>query len=95
VRVLSGLGPALVGLEARKHELYRDVSPHGLVKAGKGYVCRDFMDPVQYQISLVNADPAGKKRTSDKSLRLYPLSNTDDLTWYQVQGVFVETALFL
>ncbi|KAH8665631.1 hypothetical protein BGZ61DRAFT_593014 [Ilyonectria robusta] len=97
VRVLSVLGPALSCLEARNRELYRSVSPQGATESGTGYICRDFIDPAHYQIALVADDGEERdaaRRTVMESLPLYPLC-TNALSWYRVQGVFVEKAMFL
>lgn len=101
VRILSVLGPALVGLEAKNRELYRSVSPQGGTKGGTWYICRDFIDPAQYQIALAAEEEGeeGKEgeavgRTVTESLPLCPLCS-NALSWYRVEGVFVEKALFL
>ncbi|KAK4102047.1 hypothetical protein N658DRAFT_470579 [Parathielavia hyrcaniae] len=93
VGVLGGLGPALVELEARNREVYGNVAPKGFQQAGERYICRDFVDPAQYRIPLNDAGVEGKGRTSEDPLPLYPLCS-NSLSWYQVQGVFVEKALF-
>lgn len=96
VRILGIEGPALAGLQCIKRGLYNSINHQGMIEAGKGLICRDFIDPVKYQIALTAENGEEGKvagRTVTESLPLYPLCN-NALGWYQVQGVFLEKALF-